>query len=124
MIEETATRLEALGNPTRLWIYLAFVLAGDSGLPVGRLQAMLDMAPSTLSHHLKLMVIVGLMRQERQATTLNCKANFEITRALVDFLVAECCVEGNCASTSCTNHGQWTFLFNFFITGRIKYKDQ
>ena len=95
-IDDVAARLEALGNPTRLRIYRALVKAGDGGLAVGKLQAKLDVAPSTLSHHLKTMLIVGLIHQERQSTTLICRANYPVMRDLVGFLVAECCVEGVC----------------------------
>jgi hypothetical protein len=42
------------------------------------------------------MLIVGLIHQERQATTLICRANYDVMRSLVDFLVAECCAEGVC----------------------------
>lgn len=95
-IDDAAARLEALGNPTRLRIYRALVKAGDAGLAVGRLQAKLDIAPSTLSHHLKTMLIVGLVQQERQSTTLICRANYDGMRALVGYLVSECCAEGVC----------------------------
>lgn len=95
-IDDAAARLEALGNPTRLKIYRALVKAGDEGLSVGRLQSKLDIAPSTLSHHLKSMVIVGLVHQERQSTTLICRANYEVMRALVGFLVSECCAYSRC----------------------------
>ena len=53
---------------------------------------------STLSHHLKTLIIVGLVTQERDATTLICRANYPVMRGLVDFLVAECCTEAGCAS--------------------------
>jgi DNA-binding transcriptional ArsR family regulator len=46
-IDDVATRLEALGNPTRLKIYRALVRAGESGLAVGRLQEKLKIASST-----------------------------------------------------------------------------
>jgi ArsR family transcriptional regulator, arsenate/arsenite/antimonite-responsive transcriptional repressor len=95
-LDDAAARLEALGNPTRLKIYRALVKAGDSGMSVGRLQAKLDIAASTLSHHLKSMVIVGLIHQERQSTTLICRANYDVMRALVGFLVSECCADGVC----------------------------
>lgn len=95
-LDDASARLEALGNPTRLKIYRALVKAGDGGLSVGRLQGKLDIAPSTLSHHLKSMVIVGLIHQERQATTLICRANYEVMHALVAFLVSECCADSNC----------------------------
>ena len=95
-IDDAAARLEALGNPTRLRIYRALVRAGDAGMPVGKLQTKLDVAASTLSHHLKSMLIVGLIHQERQSTTLICRANYDLMRSLLDFLVAECCVESAC----------------------------
>lgn len=95
-IADAATRLEALGNPTRLSIYRLLVRAGDAGMPVGRVQKRLDIAASTLSHHLKALVIVGLVTQDRDGTTLVCRANFPMMRGLVDFLAAECCAESTC----------------------------
>ena len=95
-IDDAAARLEALGNPTRLRIYRALVRAGDAGSSVGKLQGKLDLAGSTLSHHLKAMIAVGLVVQERQATTLICRANYEVMRGIVDFLLDECCVETAC----------------------------
>ncbi len=95
-IDDAAARLEALGNPTRLRIYRALVKAGDGGMSVGKLQTKLDVAASTLSHHLKTMLMVGLISQERQSTTLICRANYDVMRALVGYLVDECCAEGLC----------------------------
>jgi len=92
-LDDAAAHLEALGNPTRLKIYRALVRAGDAGLPVGRLQDRLKIAPSTLSHHIKTLMVVGLINQVRDATTLVCHANYDVMRGLVDFLVAECCTE-------------------------------
>jgi ArsR family transcriptional regulator, arsenate/arsenite/antimonite-responsive transcriptional repressor len=97
-IDEAAARLEALGNPTRLKIYRMLVRAGDPGLPVGKLQSRLSIPASTLSHHLKTLIIVGLVSQERDATTLICRANYSMMRGLVEFLVAECCTEADCAT--------------------------
>ena len=97
-IDEAAARLEALGNPTRLKIYRMLVRAGDPGLSVGKLQSRLSIPASTLSHHLKTLIIVGLVSQERDATTLICRANYPVMRGLVEFLVAECCTEADCAT--------------------------
>lgn len=74
-IDEAAARLEALGNPTRLKIYRMLVRAGDPGLSVGKLQSRLSIPASTLSHHLKTLIIVGLVSQERDVTTLICRAD-------------------------------------------------
>ncbi|MDB5638089.1 MAG: transcriptional regulator, ArsR family [Bradyrhizobium sp.] len=92
-LDDAAARLEALGNPTRLKIYRALVRAGDVGLPVGRLQDKLKIAPSTLSHHIKTLMMVDLVNQVRDATTLVCHANYDVMRGLLDFLVAECCAD-------------------------------
>src|ERR1017187_8869583 len=69
-VEKAAKQLEALGNPTRLKVYRSLVRAGDGGLPIGRLQEKLDVAASTLSHHLHRLILTGLVSQERQVTTL------------------------------------------------------
>lgn len=95
-LDDAAARLEALGNPTRLKIYRILVRAGEEGLPVGRLQERLDIAASTLSHHLKALVAVGLVTQTREGTTLICHANYDLMRGLIDYMVAECCAEGSC----------------------------
>lgn len=92
-LEISAHQLEALGKPTRLRIYRLLVRAGDEGLPVGRLQARVGIAASTLSHHLKRLVDAGLVTQERQATTLICRANYPAMNALIGFLTDECCVD-------------------------------
>lgn len=94
---DAAARLEALGNPTRLALYRTLVRAGHAGLSVGECQQRLQIAHSTLSFHIKALIIVGLVTQERRSTVLICRANFEMMTELVDFLVAECCAESRCA---------------------------
>ena len=86
-LDDAAARLEALGNPTRLKIYRTLVRAGAEGMPVGRLQAKLDAAASTL-------VIVGLVTQVREGATLVCHANYELMHELLAYLAEECCADG------------------------------
>ena len=92
-LDDAAAQLEALGNPTRLKIYRALVRAGHPGLAVGRLQDKLKIAPSTLSHHIKALVVAGLVTQKRLSTTLVCHANYNTMHGLVNFLLAECCAD-------------------------------
>jgi len=77
--------LAALGNPTRLQIYRMLARSTD-GMPVGRLQARLRAAPSTLSHHLKTLIEAGLVRQTRKGTTLSCRIERARLRELMRFL--------------------------------------
>lgn len=99
-LEEAARALEALGNVTRLQVYRTLVRAGRPGLPVSRIQERLGIPASTLSHHLHRLIGTGLVTQERQATTLICRANYPAMDGLLGFLSNECCVEAGCVSTS------------------------
>jgi DNA-binding transcriptional ArsR family regulator len=99
-LEKAASQLEALGNPTRLKLYRALVRAGDEGLPVGSLQQKLAIPASTLSHHLKRLIDTDLVMQERQATTLICRANYPGMDALVGYLVNECCLDAKCGQSA------------------------
>ena len=99
-LEKAASQLEALGNPTRLQLYRTLVRAGGEGLPVGRIQDKLDIPASTLSHHLKRLVDTGLVSQERQATTLICRARYPAMQSLIGYLADECCADGSCAPAS------------------------
>ncbi|ESY71942.1 metalloregulator ArsR/SmtB family transcription factor [Mesorhizobium sp. M0051] len=96
-LEKAAAQLEALGNPTRLQLYRILMRAGEEGLAVGAVQGKLDIPSSTLSHHLKRLVDTGLVTQERQATTLICRANYPGMNALIGYLADECCADATCA---------------------------
>ncbi len=92
-IEIASRQLEALGNRTRLGIYRTLVRAGSGGLPVGQLQERMGVALSTLSHHLKRLVDNGLVTQERQGTTLICRAHYPAMNSLIGYLADECCAD-------------------------------
>ena len=90
---DTARRLEALGNETRLEIFRTLVRAGPDGLPVGEIQSRTGTARSPLSHPLHKLIAVGLVRQEREGTTLYCHAIFDEMQAIIDYLTRECCAD-------------------------------
>lgn len=97
-LEIAVSRLEALGNSTRLDIYRALVRAGDQGLPVGQIQDTLGIPASTLSHHCKRLIETGLITRQRKATTLICRADYTAMRSLLGYLYAECCAGGSCGA--------------------------
>lgn len=90
-LSEAAERLAELGNSTRLSIFRLLVKAGPEGLPVGEIQRLLDVPGSTLSHHIRRLMHVGLVVQKRESRTLYCIAKMEVLRELLDYLVSECC---------------------------------
>lgn len=87
-----ARALSALGHDARLSIFRLLVQAGNRGLRVGDIGAHLDMAPSTLAHHLSALVAAGLVLQERQGREVFNRVDYPAMRELVDFLTRECCV--------------------------------
>ena len=94
-IDRIASRLEALGNPTRLELYRHLVRAGADGLAVGELHERTGVPRSTLSHHLHKLIATDLVNQERQGTTLICRADFAVMHGTMGFLERECCAEAS-----------------------------
>ncbi|MCB9882653.1 MAG: helix-turn-helix transcriptional regulator [Planctomycetes bacterium] len=105
--EWIAARMAALGNPMRLEIYRQLVRSGPGGLAVGVIRERLDLPGSTLSHHLRSLRDVGLVRQERRGTTLLCRADFGVMNDTFDWMARECCIESGdgCASDGSESHG-------------------
>lgn len=87
-----ALSLAALGHDTRLGIFRLLVRAGQDGLNVGEIGQHLDMAPSTLAHHLRALVDAGLVLQERHGRQIVNSVDYDAMRQVVSFLTAECCV--------------------------------
>jgi ArsR family transcriptional regulator len=99
-VEQAAKQLEALGHPSRLQVYRTLVRAGQNGLPVSRVQEKLKIPASTLSHHLHRLILTGLVTQERQATTMICRANYPAMNTLLSFMTKECCADAGCAANT------------------------
>jgi DNA-binding transcriptional ArsR family regulator len=92
-LEEAATKLEALGNSTRLEIFRELVNSGADGSTVGEVREALDIPPSTLSHHIAKLVNAGLVIQERQSRNLICTVDHADMDELMEFLVNNCCTD-------------------------------
>jgi ArsR family transcriptional regulator, arsenate/arsenite/antimonite-responsive transcriptional repressor len=89
-----AAALAALGHEARLEIFRVLVRAGDGGLPVHRIQERLGGMPrSTLAHHLQALAQAGLLAQRKIGAEVVSHAEYGVMRALVDYLVGECCAD-------------------------------
>jgi ArsR family transcriptional regulator, arsenate/arsenite/antimonite-responsive transcriptional repressor len=91
--------LAALAQEVRLRIFRALVVAGASGLTPGNLVQQLDVAPNTLSFHLKELTYSGLISQERQGRNLIYRASFDVMNGLLAYLTENCCQGEACAAT-------------------------
>ena len=86
-----ADMFAALGAEPRLRIVRALLAAHPEGLVVGEIQDELDIASSTLSHHLDKLKNEDLIAVRRESTFLRYTANTGALEELLGFLYAECC---------------------------------
>ena len=104
MTEIDAVRsLAALAQEVRLRVFRALVVAGTEGLTPGALAELLDVAPNTLSFHLKEMTHAELLDSTSEGRFVRYKANLAVVQDVVSYLTDNCCggnpcgpVEANC----------------------------
>jgi DNA-binding transcriptional ArsR family regulator len=83
--------LAALAHDRRLAVFRTLVVAGADGLAAGHIAQALAVPPSSLSHHLGLLEQAGLVQVRRAGRSLIYAADFAAMRALIDFLMEDCC---------------------------------
>ena len=88
---QAASGLSALGNRTRLRLFRLLVKAGEAGMNVGDIQALIEVPSSTLAHHLATLAQCDLVNQERLGREVISRANYGAMRALMGYLTEECC---------------------------------
>lgn len=83
--------LSALAHGHRLAVFRLLVRAGAEGLPAGEIAREVGALPSTLSTHLTILGHAGLIRSRRDGRSVIYSADYDGMRALLGFLVADCC---------------------------------
>ncbi|HZP92028.1 MAG TPA: metalloregulator ArsR/SmtB family transcription factor [Burkholderiales bacterium] len=94
---EAARALGALGHETRLALFRILVQVGPSGVAAGEIARSLELAPNTLSFHLKELAHTGLIASRQEGRYLIYSANFPAMNALVSYLTENCCGGVSCA---------------------------
>ncbi len=90
-IPHALAALAALGQPTRLEIFRVLIAAEPDGLPAGALAERVGCPHNTLSSHLSILARSGLVRGARAGRSIVYRAQVDAIRALVEFLVNDCC---------------------------------
>ena len=88
--------LGALAQEHRLALFRLLVRAGDKGMAAGAIAENLGVPNSSLSFHLAQLKQAGLVMQERQHRSLIYRANYPAMKALVDYLLENCCAGADC----------------------------
>ena len=83
--------LAALGQPTRLSIFRLLVRKEPDGLSAGALAEAVGCPHNTLSTHIAILARAGLVKGTREGRTITYRADAVGTRALIAFLVTDCC---------------------------------
>ncbi|MEE4201827.1 ArsR/SmtB family transcription factor [Erythrobacter sp.] len=81
----------ALSQATRLETIKLLVRAGETGLPAGDIARRLDISSTLLSAHLTKLNHAGLVTSRRDGRSIIYRADYDTLRALLQFLMAECC---------------------------------
>lgn len=83
--------LSALAQPSRLAAFRLIVEHEPHGLPAGEIARQLDVPQNTMSTHLALLARAGLLSAERQGRTITYRAEIDRMRAVMGYLVNDCC---------------------------------
>ncbi len=86
-----AAGFAALGQPTRLALLRLLLTAGPGGLHAGEIAYRLNLAPSSLSFHLRALEQAGLVAATRHGRNLAYAAQIAALRALLGFVAEACC---------------------------------
>ena len=81
----------ALSHETRLDVFRLLIRILPGEMPAGDIARELDVLPSTLSTHLAILSRAGLVTSARQSRVISYKADISGVRALLTFLVKDCC---------------------------------
>lgn len=103
METKTATTIfESLSSGWRLEAFRLLVKKGPEGMVAGDIAAALDLAPSSLSFHLKALTHAGMVTVEQEGRFLRYRANLPLMAELIAYLTEECCagVPGQCAEAA------------------------
>jgi ArsR family transcriptional regulator len=81
----------ALSQETRLDIFRRLIREVPDPMAAGDLAKELGVPPSTLSTHLAILSRAGLVKAERQGRTILYAADTEGVRAVLAYLIKDCC---------------------------------
>lgn len=95
--KDILTALAALAQESRLNTFRLLVQTGAQGLAASKIAEHLDIAPSSLSFHLKELSHAGLVRSRQEGRFVIYSANFATMNGVLTFLTDNCCGGASCA---------------------------
>jgi DNA-binding transcriptional ArsR family regulator len=93
--------LSALAQESRLAVFRLLVQTGPEGLAASRIGEQLDIAPSSLSFHLKELTHAGLITPRQDGRYIIYSADIAAMTGLIGFLTENCCGGVPCGPGAC-----------------------
>lgn len=98
--KDVLAALGALAQESRLAVFRLLVQAGPAGLAASRIGERLDIAPSSLSFHLKELTHAKLLTSKQDGRFVIYAADMPTMNALIGFLTENCCGGIPCTTPS------------------------
>lgn len=98
--KQVLAALAALAQDTRLAIFRLLVQIGPPGMAASKIAEHLDMAPSSLSFHLKELAHAGLISPKQEGRFVIYSADVDAMNSLISFLTENCCAGVPCGPNS------------------------
>ncbi|MBB3219807.1 ArsR/SmtB family transcription factor [Pseudoduganella umbonata] len=89
--KDVLAALSALAQESRLAVFRLLVQAGPAGLAASRIAEELDIAPSSLSFHLKELTHAKLLTSKQEGRFVIYSADIPTMNGLIGFLTENCC---------------------------------
>jgi ArsR family transcriptional regulator len=89
--KDVLTALAALAQESRLAVFRLLVQVGPAGLAASKIAEQLDIAPSSLSFHLKELTHAKLLTSTQQGRFVIYAADIPAMNGLIGFLTENCC---------------------------------
>lgn len=96
--KQVVAALAALAQSSRLAVFRLLVQAGPAGMAAGAIAQAAEIAPSSLSFHLKELSHAGLVSTAQAGRFVIYSADFSQMSALINFLTENCCGGQACDS--------------------------
>jgi DNA-binding transcriptional ArsR family regulator len=94
--KQTLVALAALAQQSRLAVFRLLVQTGPQGLAASKIGEQLDIAPSSLSFHLKELSHAGLIASRHEGRFVIYSADTVAMHGLIGFLTENCCNGASC----------------------------
>ena len=92
--------LSALAQESRLGIFRHLVQVGPDGCAASKIGEALDIAPSSLSFHMKELSHAGLVTSRQEGRFVIYAANYDVMNEVLGFLTENCCGDNPCSPVS------------------------